>query len=44
MKKFCATAVFLFLFIPMACLAGGERTVTILYTGDIAGQITPKRG
>ena len=44
MRKFCAAFVLLFLFIPMVCFAGGERTVTILYTGDIAGQITPRHG
>ena len=40
--------VFLFVigtaFLSSVCIADGNRTLTILYTGDISGQITPLNG
>lgn len=34
-------SVLLLSFFPQTCLAGSNRTVTLIYTGDVYGMITP---
>jgi len=47
LKKFFVSifvCVALSVFSPFNCLADGDRTVTILYSGDVLGHITPVHG
>ena len=37
-------SVMFLVFLPLTCHAGSDRTVTILFTGDLFGQVTPRRG
>lgn len=37
-------SVTLLVAIPMICPAGSEKTVTILFTGDLSGQVTSNKG
>lgn len=42
LKKF-VVLVFLLLFLPVAAFAESETALTILYTGDTWGNVTPRR-
>ena len=47
MKKFFASVflpVIFVTFLPFICFAGDNQTITILYTGDILGQVTSFHG
>lgn len=32
------------IFFPLACFGSGNNDLTVLFTGDMLGQITPKKG
>jgi len=43
-KVFCIFIVLLTLIVAGAAWAGEEKSVTLLYTGNLLGQLTPRHG
>ena len=42
--KSIVIAVAIGTFFPLACFGSGSNDLTVLFTGDMLGQITPKKG